>query len=45
MMQFVLGMKTPTDHDLAHGDVHPAGAPDGMITLSDLIVVQKMAMP
>lgn len=44
MLQFVLGMKIPTDYDLAHGDVYPVGAPDGVIGLPDLVVVQNMVL-
>ena len=44
MLQFVLGLKSPTDNDLAHGDVYPIGAPDGVINLSDVIAVQKMVL-
>jgi hypothetical protein len=44
MLQFVLGMKIPTDYDLAHGDVYPVGAPDGVIGLSDLVVMQNMVL-
>jgi hypothetical protein len=43
-MQFVLGLKDPTNEDLAHGDLYPPGAPDGKIDLSDFILLQKMVL-
>jgi hypothetical protein len=41
-MQIVLGLKDVTDEVLQHVDLYPAGAPDGEITLSDLILLQEM---
>jgi hypothetical protein len=43
-MQFVLGLKDPTDEDLAHGDLYPVGAPDGIIGLPDYIQLQKLVL-
>ena len=41
-MQLVLGIKATTDLERAHMDLYPAGAPDGEITLSDYILLQKL---
>lgn len=41
-MQLVLGIKQTTDLERAHMDLYPAGAPDGNITLSDYILLQKL---
>lgn len=41
-LQLVLGMKPVTDLELAHVDLYPVGAPDGAITLSDLLRLQQM---
>jgi len=43
-LQFVLGLKTPTDEDLAHGDLYPIGSPDGEIGLPDYIQLQKLIL-
>jgi hypothetical protein len=43
-LQFVLGLKVPTNEDLAHGDLYPIGAPDGEIGLPDYIQLQKLVM-
>jgi hypothetical protein len=43
-MQFVLGVKAPTNDDLAHGDLHPIGAPDGQINISDYIQLLKLVL-
>ena len=43
-MQFVLGLKEPTNEDLAHGDLYPISAPDGRITLPDYIQLQKLVL-
>ena len=40
-IQFVLGLKVPSNEDLAHGDLYPAGAPDGIISLPDYIRLLK----
>jgi hypothetical protein len=40
-LQLVLGLKAVTDLELAHVDLYPAGAPDGAITLSDLLLLQQ----
>jgi hypothetical protein len=40
--QFLIGLREPTDEDLAHGDLHPIGAPDGKIGLSDYFELQKL---
>ena len=41
-MQLILGIKTATDLEKAHADLYPVGAPDGEITLSDFILLQKL---
>ena len=43
-LQFVLGLKNPTNEDLAHGDLYPIGAPDGQIGLPDYIQLQKLVL-
>jgi hypothetical protein len=43
-LQFVLGLKDPTNGDLAHGDLYPPGAPDGEIGLPDYIQLQKLVL-
>ena len=43
-MQFVLGVKTPTNNDLAHGDLYPVGAPDGLINTGDYIQLLKLVL-
>ena len=43
-LQFVLGLKAPTNEDLAHGDLYPIGFPDGEIGLPDYIQLQKLVM-
>ena len=43
--RIVLGLiNPPTPLDLAHGDVYPPGAPDGVIDMSDLLLIQKMVL-
>jgi hypothetical protein len=42
--QFVIGLKEPTNEDLAHGDLYPIGAPDGKIDLSDYFLLQKLLL-
>ncbi|MGI9342547.1 MAG: multiheme c-type cytochrome [Gammaproteobacteria bacterium] len=42
--QFVIGLKDPTDEDLAHGDLYPVGAPDGEIGLADLLQLQMLLL-
>lgn len=39
--RLVLGLITPTPLELAHGDVYPSSFPDGVIDLSDLILIMK----
>ena len=41
-MQFVLGVKDPTNDNLAHGDLYPIGAPDGQINISDYMQRLKL---
>lgn len=41
-MQLVLGIKATTDLEKAHMDLYPPAAPDGEITLSDYILLQKL---
>jgi hypothetical protein len=40
-MRIVLGQVTATSLELSHGDLYPAGAPDGVIDLSDLAQILK----
>jgi hypothetical protein len=42
--QIVIGLKVPSDEDLAHGDLYPVGAPDGKIGLSDYVQLQKLLL-
>ena len=44
-LQRVLGLKETTDLQKAHADLYPIGAPDGIFTLSDLILLQKLVWP
>lgn len=44
MLRIVLGEITPSIIALAHGDLYPQGAPDGVIDLSDLIVHQRLVL-
>ena len=41
-IQLVLGIKQTTDLERSHMDLYPSGAPDGEITLSDYILLQKL---
>lgn len=41
-IQLVLGIKQTTDLEKAHMDLYPSGAPDGEITLSDYILLQRL---
>ena len=41
-IQLVLGVKETTNLERAHLDLYPVGAPDGEITLSDYILLQKL---
>lgn len=38
-MQLVLGIKPVTSLELAHADLYPVGSPDGVITLSDYLLL------
>jgi hypothetical protein len=40
-MQLVLGIKPVTNLELSHADLYPVGAPDGVITLSDYLLLLK----
>ena len=40
--QFMLGLRTATADDLAHGDLYPVGMPDGVIGLADYIQLLKL---
>jgi hypothetical protein len=33
-----------TETHLAHGDLRPAGAPDGAIGLADVVLIQKLLL-
>lgn len=39
-----LGLETATPVHLAHGDMYPAGTPDGVINTSDVLLVLKRVM-
>ena len=41
-IQLILGTKSVTNLERAHMDLYPQGAPDGEITLSDYILLQKL---
>jgi len=48
-LRFALGLETPTQEDMAHGDVAPLDAnnqpkPDGQITVGDALVILRMAL-
>ena len=32
---------SPTDLEYRHGDLYPAGAPDGVINIQDLLLLQQ----
>lgn len=40
--QIVLGLRVPGLADYQHGDVYPPAAPDGLIDMSDLVVVIRL---
>ena len=40
-LRIVLGEKTPTAVELFQGDLYPVGNPDGMLDLSDLLLLRK----
>jgi cytochrome c2 len=42
--QLAVGLKEPTNEDLAHGDLYPTGAPDGKIDLFDYYQLQKLLL-
>jgi hypothetical protein len=42
--QIVLGLRDPTMSDFQHGDVYPPGEPDGIINMSDLLLVIQMLL-
>jgi len=43
--QIVLGVSTAAELQLLHGDLYPPGAPDGEITLQDLILLMQQVTP
>jgi hypothetical protein len=43
-VRIATGSYTPTADDLLHGDVYPPGTPDGVIDLSDVLLIQKMVL-
>jgi hypothetical protein len=43
--RIVMGLLTATETHLAHGDLYPAAAPDGVINIQDLILLQKLLLP
>ena len=42
--QISLGLETATTRHLQHGDVRPQGAPDGIIDLSDTLMIVREAL-
>jgi hypothetical protein len=40
--RIALGLYSPTGDDLLHGDVYPPGSPDGVIDLSDVLLILQM---
>ena len=46
MMRIVLGLVSPGNTELAHGNIYPPGAPDGEIGLPDLLqLLQLLQLP
>ena len=43
VMRAVLGLTPVTNDMLAHTDLYPDGAPDGLITIQDLILLQQLS--
>jgi len=41
-LELLVGLQDVTNLELAHGDLYPAGAPDGRITLPDCILLQPL---
>lgn len=41
-LRIVLGNLQPTELEYSHGDVYPQGAPDGVINLSDVMLIQQI---
>ena len=37
-------MPTATELEYSRGDVHPLGAPDGVINIQDLLLLQQLAL-
>ena len=44
VQRIILGLVPATQNDLDHGDVYPPDAPDGVIDISDLLLILKMAL-
>jgi YVTN family beta-propeller protein len=44
VMRAVLGLTPVTDDMLAHADLYPQGAPDGLITLQDLVLLLQLSL-
>jgi len=44
MTRVLIGLLPVSDHLLAHGDLYPVDAPDGAITLQDLVLLQKLLL-
>jgi hypothetical protein len=42
VMRAVIGLTPVTDNMLAHSDLYPDGTPDGLITIQDLILLQRL---
>ncbi len=41
-LQIATGQRAETTHTLAHGDLYPPGAPDGVINLQDVILLLQL---
>ena len=42
--QFALGLAVPTQDQLSHGDVFPAGSPDGVIDMNDVERIRRKVL-
>jgi hypothetical protein len=42
ILRAILGLTPVTNNMLAHNDLYPTGAPDGIITIQDLILLQQL---
>ena len=42
--RIAVGALTAAELQLAHGDVYPPGAPDGVINIQDLMLITQMVL-